>query len=58
MRHLIKRVGKRTLSIVLTLMMVVSTMAVGIVSTSAAIDNSGYIYFIKPDSWTARTVNL
>ena len=58
MRHLIKRVGKRTLSIVLTLMMVVSTMAVGIVSTSAAIDNSGYIYFIKPDSWTASTVEF
>lgn len=58
MRHSIKRVGKRTLSIVLTLMMLVSTMIVGIVTTSAAIDNSGYIYFIKPDSWTASTVEF
>lgn len=45
MRHLIKRVGKRTLSIVLTLMMVVSTMAVGIVSTSALTCSGGYLYF-------------
>lgn len=37
MRHSIKRVGKRTLSIVLTLMMLVSTMIVGIVTTSAAV---------------------
>lgn len=45
MRHLIKRVGKRTLSIILTLMMVVSTMAVGIVSTSALTCSGGYLYF-------------
>lgn len=36
MRHSIKRVGKRTLSIVLTLMMLVSTMVVGIVTFNAA----------------------
>lgn len=36
MRHSIKRVGKRTLSIVLTLMMLVSTMVVGMVTFNAA----------------------
>ena len=36
MRHSIRRVGKRTLSIVLTLMMLVSTMVVGMVTFNAA----------------------
>lgn len=46
MRHSIKRVGKRTLSIVLTLMMLVSTMVVGIVSTNA-IDIDGVFLVTK-----------
>lgn len=55
MRHSIKRVGKRTLSIVLTLMMLVSTMVVGIVSTSAVTCSGGYMYF---DNSTAQWDNV
>lgn len=51
MRHSIKRVGKRTLSIVLTLMMLVSTMVVGIVSTNA-IDIDGVFLVTKGDQDT------
>lgn len=54
MRHLIKRVGKRTLSIVLTLMMVVSTMAVGIVSVNAAniTSDKDIVLFIEMETST------
>lgn len=53
MRHSIKRVGKRTLSIVLTLMMLVSTMVVGIVSTSAANSTleTRKVYFCPATVW-------
>ncbi len=54
----IKRVSKRTLSIVLTILIAMSTMLIGMVSTSAAIDNSGYIYFVKPSSWTDSKVEF
>lgn len=43
MRHSIKRVSKSALSVILALMMVVSTMVVGIVSTSAA-SETGYAF--------------
>lgn len=54
MRHSIKRVGKRTLSIVLTLMMLVSTMVVGIVTTSAVTTSTGTItvYFKNTVGWS------
>ncbi len=52
----IKRISKRTLSIVLTLMMIVSTMMVGMVAVDAAIAVHGYIYFVKPASWTSSKV--
>lgn len=45
MRHSIKRISKSALSVILALMMVVSTMAVGIVSTSALTCSGGYLYF-------------
>lgn len=43
MRHSIKRISKSALSVILALMMVVSTMVVGIVSTSAA-SETGYAF--------------
>lgn len=54
MRHSIKRISKRALSIVIALMMVVSTMLVGMVTTSAA---STYYYRGADNSWgtTAMT---
>lgn len=42
MRHSIKRISKSALSVILALMMVVSTMVVGIVSTNAA--ETGYAF--------------
>lgn len=47
----IKSFSKRTVSIILSVMMIVSMMLVGMVTT-AAIDIGGYIYFVKPDEWT------
>ena len=41
MRHSIKRISKSALSVILALMMVVSTMAVGVVYTNAAITKDG-----------------
>lgn len=43
MRHSIKRISKSALSVILALMMVVSTMVVGIVSTNAA-SETGYAF--------------
>ncbi len=54
----IKRVSKRTLSIVLTILISMSTMLIGMVSTNAVIDNSGYIYFVKPSNWTSSYVEF
>lgn len=45
MKHSIKRISKSALSVILALMMVVSTMVVGIVSTSALSCSGGYVYF-------------
>lgn len=50
MRHSIKRVGKRTLSIILTFMMVVSMMAVGIVTYNA--EGTRKIYFCPATVWS------
>lgn len=52
MRHSIKRVSKSALSVILALMMVVSTMVVGIVTVFANSSiNSGYVYFELPSNW-------
>lgn len=63
MRHSIKRISKSALSVILALMMVVSTMVVGIVTTSAANGtitvyfkdtlgwNGAYAYFYKGAYW-------
>lgn len=46
-------VGKRTLSVVLSIMMIVSTMLIGtITSVSAYNISNGTFYFVKPDGWT------
>lgn len=46
------RVGKRSLSVILTLMMIVSTMLVGMVSVGAAISGLDALYFTpNTESW-------
>lgn len=55
MRHSIKRVSKSALSVILALMMVVSTMVVGMVTVNAAIDGNRVIYF-DPSSNTNWTI--
>lgn len=50
MRHSIKRISKSALSVILALMMVVSTMAVGMVSTSAA-NGTITVYFKNTVNW-------
>ena len=60
MRHSIKRVSKSALSVILALMMVVSTMAVGMVTVNAAIDGNRVIYF-DPSSntnWTSANARF
>lgn len=59
MRHSIKRVSKSALSVILALMMVVSTMVVGIVTTSAAtITSDGtMILYYDPTPASAPTWN-
>ena len=52
MKTKIFRISKQTLSIVLALMMIISTMLVGMVTVDAGIDNGGYVYFVKPSSWS------
>lgn len=52
MRHSIKRVSKSALSVILALMMVVSTMAVGIVTTSAATFNKWMIVGNFYNNWS------
>lgn len=52
MRQNLKRVGKRSLAIILTVLMVFSTMLVGMVAVNAADDNfvGGETIFLKPSS--------
>lgn len=59
MRHSIKRISKSALSVILALMMVVSTMVVGIVTTSAAtITSDGtMILYYDPTPASASTWN-
>lgn len=66
MRHSIKRISKSALSVILALMMIVSTMVVGMVSTSAANDKitvyfkdtvgwgSVYAYFYSGSYWNTE----
>lgn len=51
MRHSIKRISKSALSVILALMMVVSTMVVGMVSTSAA-NGKITVYFKNTVNWS------
>lgn len=51
MIHSIKRISKRTLSVILALMMVLSTLLVGMVTANAMTVNSAHIYF---DNTTAQ----
>lgn len=58
MRHSIKRVSKSALSVILALMMVVSTMVVGMVNVIAATDGYDFIggnpiYFNPSDAWAS-----
>lgn len=52
MRHSIKRISKSALSVILALMMVVSTMVVGIVTTSAATFNKWMIVGNFYNNWS------
>ena len=53
MKTKLKKLSKRTISIVLTLVMLVSMAVVGMVTSQAYGINSGAkIYFLKPSSWT------
>ena len=45
MRHSIKRVSKSALSVILALMMIVSTMVVGMITVNAGIDQDG-VYIV------------
>lgn len=51
MRHSIKRVSKSALSVILALMMVVSTMVVGMVTVNATITGISKIYFTPDSGW-------
>lgn len=58
MRHSIKRISKSALSVILALMMVVSTMVVGMVNVIAATDGYDFIggnpiYFNPSDAWAS-----
>lgn len=67
MKTSIKRFSKRTISIVLAVMMLVTTLTIGVVSTNAAYTDSdsvggqsnlhwqGKIYFRAPDTWDIDT---
>lgn len=51
MKTKISRIGKKSLSVVIALMMIVSTMLVGMVSVSASITGYSAIYFTPSSNW-------
>lgn len=57
MRHSIKRVSKSALSVILALMMVVSTMVVGMVTVNATITGISKIYFTPDSGWAGGDSN-
>ena len=52
MKTKLRRISKRSLSMFLAILMMMSIMVVGTISASAALSVAGYIYFIKPSDWT------
>lgn len=57
MRHSIKRVSKSALSVILALMMIVSTMVVGMVTVNATITGISKIYFTPDSGWAGGDSN-
>lgn len=51
MKTKISRIGKKSLSVIITFMMIVSTMLVGMVSVSATITGYSAIYFTPASNW-------
>ena len=51
MKTKISRIGKKSLSVVIAIMMIVSTMLVGMVSVSASITGYSAIYFTPSSNW-------
>lgn len=51
MKTKISRIGKKSLSVIIALMMIVSTMLVGMVSVSASITGYSAIYFTPGSNW-------
>lgn len=59
MIHSIKRISKRTLSVILALMMVLSTLLVGMVTTNAASCSSGQVIYFQPESnWKSASARF
>lgn len=56
MKTKISHLGRSTVSVILAVMMLLSTMLIGTVSTvNASTINKGYIYFKVPDTWTTKS---
>lgn len=56
MKTKISHLGRSTVSVILAVMMLLSTMLIGTVSTvNASGINEGYIYFKVPDTWTTKS---
>lgn len=51
MKTKISRIGKKSLSVIIALMMIVSTMLVGMISASASITGYSAIYFTPGSNW-------
>ncbi len=59
MKTKIKNVSRRALALVLCFLMMFSTLMVGTISTANAVDHTGgYIYFLKPSTWTETYVMM
>lgn len=56
MKTKISHLGRSSVSVILAVMMLLSTMLIGTVSTvNASSINKGYIYFKVPDTWTTKS---
>ena len=58
MRQNLKRVGKRSLAIILAVMMIFSIMLVGMVSTNASMTGLSEIYFTPDSNWSDESATF
>lgn len=52
MKTKLRRISKRTLSIIMAVLILFVSMAVGSIAVNAGNVNTGYIFFYKPSTWT------